>query len=446
MSRAEWLRGSGRGRLSVFIGASHMEWQCAERAVVLPPSSQSELLAALQQITVPPGVTEMRVIVSDCHLAAVNLPWRAEMGNTLSAAGLAREQLLADGYVINGGAVVRLDNAPYGTPRLAIAYPEHLLHALHECALRLQVRLASVLPLSVLAWSVMHGSTARCASACQALVIVDDGVVVVAHGDSPDSARLLELRVRLVDAGATAQALIQDCWRRLCLRQPQWDVVTRVAVLETGREHSVQTSLAAPFIAIDLGLARDARHFSVTRLMAGCAHRRLALDAIAEVAGVDHRRWTLLSGVAAAVLLWLAMRATADVNAMRAELHDLRNAPAVAATATRNVWQGEELPRIVAVNAAIRQLNFPLATLLQALTPPPDIRVAITSVETAGSAEGSRSQLLRIAASADSSVDMTRYVAYLDERKPLLRAYLTQHESDADGRAWRFTLEVAWRD
>ena len=447
MLRAERFLRNGRGTLLVYIGTRHVEWQCTGHAAMsLPlPSQHGDLPDILLQITVPPGVTGMRVVLADHRVAAASVPWRSQMGNAGTAAGFAREQLQADGHVLDERDTIRLDNAPYGMPRLAIAYPQPLLQALQECALRLGLRLRSVLPLSVLVWPAMRRRAARHVSAAQALVIIDGDMVLVAHGDNPDSASLLTLNVRMAEEGASAHVLMQDCWRRLCLRQPQWNAVQQVAVLQIHHADASPATLTVPFVGIDLGLARTADHLSVTQLMARYGLRPHALDAIADGAGVGRRLWLGLPGMAAVLFLWLALSAAADVNVLRTQLRELRNAPAVQ-TSQRSVWKARDVPRIVAVNTAIRQLNMPLATLLQALTPPPDIRVTITSAETAGSIDGTRGQLLKVAASADSSVDMTRYVAYLDERKPLLRAYLTQHERDPGGEAWRFSLEVAWRD
>ena len=447
MLRAERFLRNGRGTLLVFIGTRHVEWQCTGQAAMsLPlPSQHGEFSDILQQITVPPGVTGMRVVLADHRVAAASVPWRSQMGNAGTTAGFAREQLQADGHVLDDSDTLRLDNAPYGTPRLAIAYPRSLLQALQECALRLGLRLCSVLPLSVLVWPAMRRRAARHVSVAQALVIIDGDMVLIAHGDNPDSASLQALSVRMAEDEASAHVLMQDCWRRLCLRQPQWNAVQQVAVLQIHHADAAPATLTVPFVGIDLGLARTADHLSVTQLMARYGLRPHALDAIAGGVGVGRRLWLGLPGMAAVLFLWLTLSAAADVNVLRTQLRELRNAPAVQ-TSPRSVWKARDLPRIVAVNTAIRQLNMPLATLLQALTPPPDIRVTITSAETAGSIDGTRGQLLKVAASADSSVDMTRYVAYLDERKPLLRAYLTQHERDPGGDAWHFSLEVAWRD
>jgi hypothetical protein len=61
---------------------------------------------------------------------------------------------------------------------------------------------------------------------------------------------------------------------------------------------------------------------------------------------------------------------------------------------------------------------------------------------------------LKVHAEAPASTDMTRYVAFLSDRKPLNHAYLVRHEvpdsaaaqAGSPRAAYRFTVEVAWKD
>ena len=86
-------------------------------------------------------------------------------------------------------------------------------------------------------------------------------------------------------------------------------------------------------------------------------------------------------------------------------------------------WTAEELARIRAVNAAIREINLPIAPVLRALQPPRDIRVALLGivVEPANasgrSAEGANAAL-KLNAESASGAEMARYVGYLAERAP----------------------------
>lgn len=469
MSLADRSLRHGRGTLLIFISGRHIEWQCvdtnqpwlpqrcellADIPVADPVAAQvllmPALLAALQQITAAPGTIQMRVVLADNWLAAAPLPWSAAMNHTASAIGFALEQLLTSGYAIDADATVRLDNAAYGAPRLALAYPAQLLDGLQQCARRLQLSLRSVMPLSLLAWNALHDPKLHRQPTWPALAIIGDDVLVLARSGSPDSSRLLELTVRTGDAAVQRHAELENSWRRLCLRQPQWHQVQQVAVLEIDAAIAPGPPLKLPFVAVDLGLSANGDDFSVLRLASGYCRAQTALDAIAAVSPVNRWHWPLLIGVLAAVLTLQAIATGAERNALRSQWQASRNASSQLAAPVRQqtLWQPQELPRIAAVNLAIRQLNLPLTMILQALTPPPDIRVAVLSVETAGGTSGTRSQLLKIVAAADSSADMARYVAYLDEHKPLMRAYLTQHEitPGATGTLYRFTTEVAWSE
>ena len=108
----------------------------------------------------------------------------------------------------------------------------------------------------------------------------------------------------------------------------------------------------------------------------------------------------------------------------------------------------EQERRTAAINAAVAELNVPLPQLMRALQAPKDIRVALLGLELGTAAEGGR-HVLKVGAEAPTSTDMTQYVAYLDERKPFSRAYLTRHEvpDAASGPAsFRFVVEVEWKE
>jgi hypothetical protein len=115
-------------------------------------------------------------------------------------------------------------------------------------------------------------------------------------------------------------------------------------------------------------------------------------------------------------------------------------------------WTREELGRVRAVNAAIREINLPIGAVLRALQPPRDIRVALLGIAVEptsadlGSADAQRATL-KISAESASGTEMTRYVGYLAGRPPLERAYLVSHVVEAGSAyPYRFTVEVAWRE
>ncbi|MDR7152741.1 hypothetical protein J2W49_004719 [Hydrogenophaga palleronii] len=111
----------------------------------------------------------------------------------------------------------------------------------------------------------------------------------------------------------------------------------------------------------------------------------------------------------------------------------------------------QELQRVPAINHAIRQLNLPVHALLRSLEPPRDLMVAVLSVDSVGQSSSSASggaSSVRIVAQAPHSADMTRYVAFVADRKPFTGAYLRRHEW-VDGpqqKLLRFTVEATWND
>jgi hypothetical protein len=103
--------------------------------------------------------------------------------------------------------------------------------------------------------------------------------------------------------------------------------------------------------------------------------------------------------------------------------------------------------QVLAANIAIRQLNLPAAQLLRALAPPKDIRVALLGIDLSDSANESAAAKFKLNAETRSGEEMTRYIAFLADRKPFVQAYLVRHEvmQNMPERPWRFTLELTWQ-
>lgn len=94
---------------------------------------------------------------------------------------------------------------------------------------------------------------------------------------------------------------------------------------------------------------------------------------------------------------------------------------------------------------AVRQINFPLPSLLKALQAPSDIRVALLSVEMGGKT-GNATQI-KILAEAKTGADMSNYVAFLDDLPLFQSVYLQKHEIPQDNKEghYRFQLEMLWQ-
>jgi hypothetical protein len=139
-----------------------------------------------------------------------------------------------------------------------------------------------------------------------------------------------------------------------------------------------------------------------------------------------------------------------------AQLRELRReiaAPAIRPPASRNAARSaDELARIAAINAAVLSLNLPFAELLAALQPPPDIRVGLLGVDLLAQGPAAASWIaatsLKLNAEAASGAEMTRYVAFIADRRPFVAAYLVNHEVVAadPARPYRFTVEATWRE
>lgn len=114
------------------------------------------------------------------------------------------------------------------------------------------------------------------------------------------------------------------------------------------------------------------------------------------------------------------------------------------------VWSRQELLRVQAVNAAIRELNVSITPVLRALQPPQDIRVAVLSIDMPGvvSADSGQASVLKITAEAFTGADMTRYVSFVADQYPITSAYLAHHEvtETLPERPYRFTMEAKWRE
>ena len=106
------------------------------------------------------------------------------------------------------------------------------------------------------------------------------------------------------------------------------------------------------------------------------------------------------------------------------------------------------------VNGAIAQLNTPVLRVLTQLLPPQDIRAGLLAVELQVAKDdatfGLAGVTLKLTAESPSDIDMTRYVAFLADRRTFVTAYLVNHELTQDAVAgpghYRYVVEVLWRE
>jgi hypothetical protein len=102
---------------------------------------------------------------------------------------------------------------------------------------------------------------------------------------------------------------------------------------------------------------------------------------------------------------------------------------------------------IESINSAVSSLNLPVRDLMRALVPPADIHVSLLSIKSEDDAarEVGRGRL-NIAAQAKTSDDMTKYVAFISDRRPFTGSILTQHEVvETNTEApYRFAMTALW--
>jgi hypothetical protein len=452
-------------QLIVLIGARRIEcavlggtgtraqWRADSLIEIAIPASDGAgppldaLAAALQQVRAVPAGTEMRVVVADSWLAAATVPWSPALQRPAGAESAARARLAAAGFRIEQGDTVRLDEAPFGAPRLAIGYPAALLGALTQAAARVNARLASVLPLSVAGWTLARRNGRGTQTA---LALLDDGFIALARGTRGGRCRLDELTVRSADGAPEAgRHGLHALWQRLCLRDPQLAAVADVAMLDLDTQRGALPAPGKPFVLLDVPAPGNGP--AATPGLSLAAHGRLRrdpLDALEGGQALSVRRALLLAGAVllAAAMVAQALAAARSVRALQARLNTAVSSTAAAPRAVS--WSRAELARVQAANIAIRELNLPFSAILRALVPPPDLRVAVLSVTTAASRSGAQASSVKIVAEARTGAEMARYVAFLAERKPLTGAYLTEHEIDETSaeRPYRFTLEASWSD
>jgi hypothetical protein len=160
----------------------------------------------------------------------------------------------------------------------------------------------------------------------------------------------------------------------------------------------------------------------------------------------------LLAAVALAAVALAGWRASTSFVQLRDLGHEMA-APSVRPPASRQIARSaDELARIAAINSAVISLNLPFAELLAALQPPRDIRVGLLGIDLL--AQGSTAAsvntgtALKLNAEAASGAEMTRYVAFIADRRPFVAAYLVNHEVVAadPARPYRFTVEATWRE
>lgn len=429
--------GNGSGALWIKDSVRTVEIDAADGI----ESRLHALTAALAKLQALPftDVAEVHVVVADSWLAVAGVPWSPRVKRANTAEIYARAQLAGAGFDIEPADTLRLDDAPFGEPRLAVVYPAVMLTALSQFASRLNARLSTVLPLALAAWELAQRQSGIRA---QALAVLDAGLMVLARAAVGRSSRLSEVTVR-------ADASLHEAWQRQCLRDPQLSAVKQIALLDLTQPDESKRCSQEPFVQIDLPSQGEATSAVPSlHLAASTRSSHHVLNALPRAPNVSTRQWLVL-GISALLAGTLLVQALQTHFVMRSLTARLNASAGIAQPAPLpTAWTREELARVQAVNAAIRELNMPISPILRALEPPRDIRVAVLSVETATNTANAQASSVKIVAEARTAAEMARYVAFVAERKPFTGAYLTRHEIDqaTPEQPYRFTVEAAWSE
>lgn len=392
-------------------------------------------LSRLGQQEIPRGA-RLRVLVSDRWLSSACVPWDSSQYSLGHAGSSALAYLRSAGHESAGNEIVRLADAPWRAPRLAIAYPATLVEELRRWADSAEARLESVLSLGAALAAVELGSlpNRRAVSSVVEPVSVAAPLATFVKWSS-DSARPEEVIVRpLVTTQQSLADALAAVTRRLSWNGPQDNDEEQPPALQvTDLSSETPAGQLPSMMGWWIG---HSRHLQKSRAY--------PLDAMPSLRG-----WSAMQVLALIVLTGACVLASAKVSGEYAAVLRLQSdvrtaAPVISAVPAPT---REQLRKSAAVNAAITDLNVPVPYLMRALQPPKDIRVSLLGLEFASGTEGGR-PLMKVSAESPSSRDMTQYVAFLADRKPFSSAYLTRHEVPEQGAAssFRFVVEVEWKE
>ncbi len=393
-------------------------------------------------------VRRLQLIVADQWLAVTTVPWSPSVKDDASANSYARGQLIAAGFVLDPADTVRLDESAYGKPCLAVSYPSTLLQVVNLWREKIGAASVSILPMSTVMW---HGVRQQRRGKMPALGLMYDGLTLIMRTDEAAGRRVQEVQARSAGDGSS-QALqsLREQWQRTRIRDQRLSPMQRLPILNVGRD---ELSLSGPDADLEqVRLSSHAKHPVIPpalQIAALSQGQRFSLDALPQAKPLSLIKAVLaLSAMAcAAIMVFQVWQTQSQLHTSESRLA-IKSEPVPQAKPIS--LSREDTLRVPVINKAVRELNMPIAALLRALNPPRDIRVAILSVETTGTAEAtdSKQAKVKIQAEARSDADMTRFVAFVAERQPFVGAYLTRHEvmESLPEKPYRFTLEATWMD
>lgn len=388
-------------------------------------------------------IDTIQVLLADPWVAMSTIAWHRDLNSRETAERFARAQMAQMGLDVAVQDTVKIDEAPFAQPRLAVAYPYVLQAELGMLADKLRARISCVLPMSLAAWKCVNPGSFAGETSDGVLGIVDEGWTALVVGRRHVASVVYRSFPSRESAG---EVFLSDQWQRAKLRAAYLEGRYKLPVWSSGAGTQMSGEASAELQVVFSATAGDA------------VPGRLQLVADADCREAVNAMPLSLSGPAWAwgaltlVLLLVGLlagdiwRTNKKISSTRAALVTL----AAPAPPPRVVLSREESARVQSVNAAVNSLNLPVMLLLRALRPPQDIPVTILSVDLTGAATSqSRDMpLVRVTGEAKSGAEMARYTAFAGEQKPFVAAQLVRHEviEALPTPVYRFTLEALWRE
>jgi hypothetical protein len=460
VSRAKaWLKKLWRPRLylwiaeqqvqlvSVYGQGTNAEFFCLASVDILASENSSSDLTDLHQSILALAEKfrlhtnrnqDFRVVVSDAWLSIASLPWSALLERQNTAKIFCRDYLNELGFDVGEEDEICLGDAGHGISRLAVIYPSSLLVAIDQFAEKSNLRCVGIRPLSILAWTAISNKVRP-----EALAILSEQAVILTLATcrriwAKPILQGYEL-FRLI--GLTAVQGLDAAWRRWKLRHPQSCNIKKVYVIDNRNCPEQAAPFSPPFFSLE--------NIAWSKLQPNAHWLTNYVNANALDAKVRHSRrgwlhWLFL-GAAALTSSLLLMQTFVELKKAEVARENFETAYSQQSGPQVVDWSTADLRKIAAVNSAIRQLNMPIGVVMYALQPPKDIRVAVLSIETTTETINTGFNTLKITAEAPTSAEMTRYVAFIADSRPFVRAYLIRHEIPGEDDAnFRFIVEAQW--
>lgn len=444
-----------------------LSWQTAQVPVVAAPSvagavgpaAWSDAAAGSVQLSVAAAFAGLRAVLLDPQhgpgslppraiqvllagpcVGVVMLPWSDALLHDGAAETHVQAELQARGFDALPGDLLAIDGRPpLGRPRAVFWVPAWLALELSGLAAALGGHVASVQALHAVAagWATRRE---RQALAGQVTGLLGSGTLQLLSSGGEVLADAM--------AGAPLPLRAAGLWQRARVRFPSLASATGLRVLTLDEAppevRAVPADPAAPIHWLAWPEGAQSRP-ALDRALMLEAQARPTAEAWQTGRTRAAAVWpaaALLCLVVAAGLALAAWQRQSDAQQV-AEQAAGPTVPPRSTPPTR-----AELAELRAVNAAVRQINLPLPTLLRTLQPPRDLPVVLLGLDLAGQgADASASGPIKLSAEAPGGLDMTRYVGFLGARRGVSAAQLVRHEVDVSrpGGPYRFEVEITWQ-